>query len=135
MGIVGGGLTGLYSAILLQHHIPGVKVKIYEANSRVGGSVYTYRFSPEPHQYFETGAMRIPDVESHQPVFALIDYLNQQFPNKPIELVDFKNSCPEGNRVFVNNTKQRDGRIMSVKYTDEHSDELGLFKRSHQGWY
>ena len=60
VGIVGGGISGLYSALLLQHYVPNVNVKIFEANNRVGGRIYTYKFSDEPYQYCEAGAMRIP---------------------------------------------------------------------------
>lgn len=64
-------MASLYSALLLQQH--GVKVKIFEANDRVGGRVFTHKFSTEPYQYYDTGAMRIPNVESHKPVFMLIN--------------------------------------------------------------
>ena len=64
VGIIGGGISGLYSAMLLQKHIPGVSVKIFEVRDRIGGQIYTHRFSTEPHQYFEAGAMRIPEIES-----------------------------------------------------------------------
>ena len=128
VGIVGGGMAGLYSAMLLQHYIPGVKVKIYEAGDRVGGCIYTHRFSPDPYQYFEAGAMRIPAVESHQPVFTLMDYLNKQFPGSPIKLIDFMHVSSEGNRVLVNNAKQKDGHIMSAMYAAEHGSELGFPK-------
>ena len=126
VGIVGGGMSGLYSAILLQQHFPGVEVKIFDASDRVGGSVYTYRFSSEPNQYFEAGAMRIPCIDSHQPVFSLVEFLNKQFPEDPIELMDFKYLSLEGNRVFVNNTKQKNGCIMSAKYAAENYEELGF---------
>ena len=106
-------MLGLYSALLLQQNVPGVKVKVFEASDRVGGAVFTYRFSPEPNQHFEAGAMRIPNVAGHMPVFSLI---NTKFPSNQIELIDFKNVCSEGNRVFVNNMKQKDGSIMSAAY-------------------
>ncbi len=64
VGIIGGGISGLYSAMLLQKHIPGVSVKIFEAIDRIGGRIYTHRFSTEPHQYFEAGAMRIPRLRT-----------------------------------------------------------------------
>ena len=126
VGIVGGGMAGLYSALLLQKHIPGVKVKIFEAGARLGGRVYTHKFSSEPYQYFDTGAMRFPDAESHRPIFTLIDYLNHALPDDTIVLKEYVNSCPEGNRVFLNNKKQKDGCIMSAKYASEHCDELGF---------
>lgn len=130
VGIVGGGMAGLYSAMLLQKHVPDVEVTIFEASDRVGGRVYTHKFSKEPHQYFDGGAMRFPKTTSHSPVFTLIDHLNNQFPEDKMELIDFKYSCPEGNRVFVNNTKQNDGRIMSTKYAAKHCTELGFPKEA-----
>ncbi len=125
VGVIGGGMAGLYSAMLLQKYIPDAKVTVLEAENRVGGRVYTYSISPEPHQYFEAGAMRIPSLEGHTPVFQLIEHLNKEFPDDPITLTNF-NTCPEGNRVFVNNTKQKDGRVMSTEYAIKHSSELGF---------
>jgi len=78
VGIVGGGMAGLYSALLLRNF--GIPVKIFEAENRVGGRVYTHRFSDKEYQYFEGGAMRLPDVPWQKPVFDLIDYLNKRMP-------------------------------------------------------
>ena len=58
-------------------------------------------FSPEPYQYFEAVAMRLPCVEAYQPVFTLIEYLNKQFSEDPIELIDFKYSSPEEKPEFM----------------------------------
>ena len=125
VGIVGGGMAGLYSALLL--HSFGIPVKIFEANDRVGGRVYTHRFTEEEYQYFEAGAMRLPDVPWQKPVLDLIDYLNKRVPQASrIETVPYSYSCPSGNRVYVNGTKQRDGSIMTVNYANAHLDELGF---------
>lgn len=126
VGIIGAGMSGLYSAILLQKHFPGVRVKLFDAADRVGGAVYTYRFSAEPNQYLEGGAMRVPYVKSHAPYFSLIDYLNKHNPEDPIELIKFVNWYPSGNRVLVNNTKQKDGSIMSLEYATKQYKELGF---------
>jgi monoamine oxidase len=125
VGIIGGGMTGLYSALLLEKYIPGVNV---EAGNRVGGRVYTHKFSSEPHQYYDTGAMRVPDMESHKPVFTLIDHLNKKFPNDLIVLEEFFNSCPMGNRMYFNNSKQKNGCVMSIDYASKHCSELGFPK-------
>ena len=133
VGVVGGGMVGLYSASLLQRYIPGVRVKLFEASERVGGCVYTHRFSPKPYQYFEAGAMRLPCIEAHQPVFTLIEYLNKQFPEDPIELIDFNYLSPEANRVYVNGTKQKNGSVMSVEYATKHCSELGFLEEFADG--
>ena len=125
VGIVGAGMAGLYSALLLQQHVPGVNLKLFEANDRVGGRVFTHKFSTEPHQYYDTGAMRIPDVESHKPVFMLIEHLNRETPEDPVSMREF--CChSEGNRVFVNSTKKNGNYIMSAKYASKHCSELGF---------
>ena len=126
VGIVGGGMAGLYSALLLQNHFPDVKVKIFEADERIGGRVFSYRFSNEPHQFFEAGAMRLPDTESHKPLFQLIDFLNSKLPTSPMKLIEYSYVHPEGNRVLVNGTKQKDGAVMSVEYASNHQNELGF---------
>jgi monoamine oxidase len=101
VGIVGGGMAGLYSALLLQKHIPGVEVKIFEADNRVGGRVYTHKFSSEPYQYYDTGAMRVPDTESHKPVFTLIDHLNKEFPNDPITILESSSILAPRGTVYI----------------------------------
>ena len=126
VGVVGGGMAGLYSALLLQKHFPGVQVKILEASNRVGGYFHTHKFSEEPYQYFEGGAMRLPNTKNGKSIFDLIDFLNKELPIDPIELIDYKYLCLEGNRVFLNNTRQKDGRIMSAKYAFDHYKELGF---------
>ena len=125
VGIIGGGMAGLYSALLLQRNVPDIRIKIFEAADRVGGYVYTHKFSTDPYQYFDTGAMRIPDIQSHKPVFTLIDYLNEVFPDNPLIMYEYLNSA-EGNRVFVNNTKKPDSSIMSVEYANKHCSKLGF---------
>lgn len=39
---------------------------------------------------------------------------------------EYFNWHPEGNHVFVNNTKKNDGYVMSAKYASEHCSELGF---------
>lgn len=68
VGIVGAGAAGLYAAILLQSL--GVDYEILEANTRIGGRVYTHRFDedswakskpgePEYYNYY-VGTFSIP---------------------------------------------------------------------------
>jgi len=132
VGIIGAGISGLYSALLLQHYLPDVKVKIYEANGRVGGRIFTYKFSEEPYQFSEAGAMRIPCLPCQGHVFQLIDYLSK-FPSVSLKLVDFIKTSPSGNRILVNGTKMKDGRVMNLEYANSRIGELGFSPRADIG--
>ncbi|KAK8091374.1 FAD/NAD(P)-binding domain-containing protein [Apiospora kogelbergensis] len=77
VGIIGAGISGLYTGLLLRRE--GHTVTIFEAADRVGGRIYTHRFTPQARSediYFEAGAMRIPRSSLHSKVFDLIRYLN-----------------------------------------------------------
>lgn len=58
--IVGAGIAGLYSAMILDHlNIP---YDILEAAPRPGGRILTHYFSTKKHDYYDIGAMRFPNV-------------------------------------------------------------------------
>jgi hypothetical protein len=66
--IIGAGAAGLFTALLfdyLNQNVPGFNVQydIFESGraSRVGGRLYTYNFTGNPHDYYDVGAMRFPD--------------------------------------------------------------------------
>lgn len=57
--ILGAGIAGLTAGYELKQL--GHKVRIFEAQNRVGGRIYTHRFPEDPEKlYGEMGAMRIP---------------------------------------------------------------------------
>lgn len=64
--IVGAGVAGLVIAHhLLLAGVPAAQIDILEASDRVGGRCYTYKFPDDPscpHNYYDIGAMRIPDI-------------------------------------------------------------------------
>ncbi|KAI0320030.1 hypothetical protein OF83DRAFT_680713 [Amylostereum chailletii] len=101
IAIVGGGISGLYSALLL--HREGHCVRIFEGTDRVGGRVYTHYFTTQDDQYFEAGAMRIPNSSFHHNTFKLIKYI--QFFDIPedtqVSLIKYALSAP-GNRTYIN---------------------------------
>ncbi|KAL3417225.1 L-amino acid oxidase [Phlyctema vagabunda] len=77
VGIIGGGISGLYAALLLLRE--GHWVTIFEAANRLGGRIYTHHFdptAPDEDPFFEAGAMRIPRSSLHNIVFSLVRYLN-----------------------------------------------------------
>ena len=69
--IIGAGPAGLAAAIYIhdacaQAGVAIPTIDIYEATERSGGRVYSYQFTdtanPATHNYYDVGAMRIPDI-------------------------------------------------------------------------
>lgn len=76
IGIVGGGMAGMYAAMLLQEL--DIDYQIFEASGeRVGGRVLTHYFNNAPHQYAEFGAMRFPKNWMQSRLFNFWKYLNE----------------------------------------------------------
>lgn len=117
VGIVGGGVAGLYSALLLQR--AGHLVHIFEGSDRVGGRIHTHYFNDEENQYFEAGAMRIPHSSHHRIVFDLIKYLQRsKLPSDmQVDLIPYNLTSP-GNFVYINRS------------TPEHLDASSTTPRS-----
>jgi protoporphyrinogen oxidase len=77
VAIIGAGAAGLFTAMIfdyLNDRFPGLNVK-YELlegeQERSGGRLFTYKFpqqtdqpKPGPHDYYDVGAMRFPDVKT-----------------------------------------------------------------------
>ena len=64
--IVGAGVCGLYLALMLRY-LGFSNFDILESSQRVGGRCYTQTFPPDsncPHNYYDVGAMRIPDIKA-----------------------------------------------------------------------
>ncbi|KAL8788392.1 MAG: hypothetical protein Q9195_007310 [Heterodermia aff. obscurata] len=106
IGVVGGGISGLYAALLLRRE--GHQVTVFEASDRIGGRIHTHRFQPlneNEEPYFEAGAMRIPRSVLHQRVYHLIRYLNTHGAREDkIELIPYILEH-ENNESFVRGQK------------------------------
>lgn len=67
--IVGAGAAGIYMAWMLSYL--GIDYDLLEATDRIGGRVFTYdRFVDDgtcAHNYYDVGAMRIPNIASNKP--------------------------------------------------------------------
>ncbi len=126
VGIVGGGMAGLYAARRLQ--VEGASVHVFEADPlRLGGRIYTHRFNSNPNQYFEAGAMRLPEIPEQQPVFDLIDALNHSDPQDPIETMPYVLFDSQGrDLVYVNGQCAPDGSAMTAKYAAANPQKLGF---------
>ncbi|RBA15855.1 L-amino acid oxidase [Fusarium proliferatum] len=133
VGIVGAGIAGLYTALLLQRE--GHSVHIFEATNRIGGRVYTHYFTEAENQYYEAGAMRIPDIESHGVVFSLIEYLNghKDVPARmEIRLMDYVYRHENNGMYFNSSTVQAE--IMSLTpLTAGWEFKTGKWKTINQG--
>ncbi|KAG8763951.1 hypothetical protein FRC11_008278 [Ceratobasidium sp. 423] len=77
IGIIGAGLSGLYVALMLDYlQDPNFDYELLEANpDRIGGRIYTHRFSSDEHDYYDVGAMRFPQIPWMQSAFDLMNYL------------------------------------------------------------
>lgn len=108
VGIVGGGISGLYSALMLLSK--GIPVTLFEGTGRLGGRIYTFHFPPrelDEDPYFEAGAMRIPCTSIHRPVFDLVTYLNRRNSGEMrIELIPYI-MAHENNMAFVRGKKRQ----------------------------
>ncbi|KAF5664690.1 l-amino acid oxidase [Fusarium heterosporum] len=70
--IIGAGVAGLYIAMILENlQIPNLTYEILEASDRVGGRIYTHYFSKRPHDYYDIGAMRFPQIPFMERTFDL----------------------------------------------------------------
>lgn len=137
VGIVGGGMSGLYAALRLQAE--GAAVHVFEADpARLGGRVYTHRFNSDANQYFEAGAMRLPEIDEQKPVFDLIEYLNQinrkNDPQSVIETLPYVLFDSQGrDLVYVNGQRGPDGRAMTAKYANANPQALGFVPEATGG--
>lgn len=82
IGIIGGGIAGLYTAYILKHL--KIDYEVLEANpGRMGGRIYTHHFSKEKHDYYDIGAMRFPNSPIMARTFDLFKRLDMGEPGKP----------------------------------------------------
>ncbi|KAF2435491.1 hypothetical protein EJ08DRAFT_340256 [Tothia fuscella] len=102
-GIIGGGMSGLMTSLLLDS--VGVHDwTIIESSSRIGGRVHTSYLNgttPDDYQYQEMGPMRFPvsiyyrdtnetlDINDHKMVFQLADVMNEKNNHDPNLAVNF----------------------------------------------
>lgn len=83
VGIVGAGMAGLYTAMILDSL--EITYEIIEASNRIGGRVYTHRFTDDPGDYYDAGAMRFPENPIMDLAFDLFARLKIEKNSGPVE--------------------------------------------------
>ncbi|WP_137939695.1 FAD-dependent oxidoreductase [Chitinivorax sp. B] len=95
VAVVGGGVSGVYSAWRLKQANPSQKIVVFEMSDHIGGRLLSVRPPDVPHMVAELGGMRI--LPAVQPLITkLIDVLNNQLPaDQQITTYDFPVDKPQ----------------------------------------
>ena len=95
IAIVGGGVSGVYSAWRLKQADPAKTVVVFEGSGHIGGRLLSVQPPDVSNMVAELGGMRI--LPAVQPLITtLIDTLNQQLPpDGQIEMYDFPVDEPQ----------------------------------------
>ena len=73
VAVIGGGISGVYTAWRLKEADPDLKIAVFEYGNRIGGRLYSYAMPGMPHIKAELGGMRW--LLSHKIVVGLINDL------------------------------------------------------------
>lgn len=123
VGIVGAGMAGLYTAMILK--TLAIPYEILEASNRIGGRVYTHRFSNDPGDYYDAGAMRFPDIPIMDRTFRLFRQLGIE--KKPyITENEFRAKGPPRrehvhSREYRREQSHRHGDLIPYHFTGENT--------------
>lgn len=83
VAIVGGGVSGAYAAWRLARDAPHLRVRLFEASSRIGGRLHSVAFPQAPHLVAEAGGMRF--LEAHAHVTGIVNHLRLPTRDYPID--------------------------------------------------
>jgi len=83
VAIVGGGVAGAYAAWRLALARPGLRVRLFEASTRIGGRLHSIAFEQAPHLVVEAGGMRF--LQAHRHVSDLATHLGLAARDYPID--------------------------------------------------
>lgn len=95
IAIIGGGVSGVYSAWKLKKQFPNQKIVVFEGSDHIGGRLLSVKPPEIPNMTAELGGMRI--LENTQKLIVdLIDTLNAELPSsEQITLYDFPVDEPQ----------------------------------------
>ncbi|HTQ15725.1 MAG TPA: FAD-dependent oxidoreductase [Rhizomicrobium sp.] len=84
VAVVGGGVSGVYTAWRLKRARPHWRVGLFEMSGRIGGRLRSVAFPQAPHLVAEVGGMRFLEAQRH--VFNLAKKLNLPMRGYPVRL-------------------------------------------------
>ncbi|EGG15895.1 hypothetical protein DFA_09564 [Cavenderia fasciculata] len=129
IGIIGAGMSGLYSGMILDEL--GIKYHILESNNtRIGGRIYTYKYSDKPFDYVDFGAMRYPEIpimdrvigQQHWSLFNKLKQKGHEIKTEPYHLSADNNIVYyNGKRIFSQDTLEKD----PLFFADKNNGGLG----------
>ncbi|THU91388.1 FAD/NAD(P)-binding domain-containing protein [Dendrothele bispora CBS 962.96] len=121
VGIVGGGVSGLYAAMMLQS--VGIGSEILEATDDVGGRLYTYHFDksrkPGGHEYFDVGALRFPETPMMKRTFHLFKILQDK-----ISQIEYKFRSPNSTLLYNAFLKQNGTPLEPTLIKTDGSEQI-----------
>lgn len=95
IAIVGGGVSGVYSAWKLKTKYPNKKIVLFEGSDHIGGRLLSVTPPGIPNMVAELGGMRILE-NTQKLIVKLIKDLNEKLPSdNQIELYDFPVDQPQ----------------------------------------
>lgn len=95
IAIVGGGVSGVYSAWTLKKEHPEQKIVVFEGSDHIGGRLLSVKPPEIPNMTAELGGMRILENTQHL-IVKLIEHLNKELPDEEeIKLYDFPVDEPQ----------------------------------------
>ncbi|RYP76696.1 hypothetical protein DL771_001618 [Monosporascus sp. 5C6A] len=130
IGVVGGGMAGLYASLLLEDL--GLQHEVIEASSKPGGRVRSHHFTPSNGDYFEVGAMLFPEIPIMSRTWKLLKFLHiEKDPStRPQQgcLIPYYFTGPR-NPMFFNNIHYK---APDSETSNEDAARVDTFKVSRQ---
>ena len=83
VAVIGAGVAGAYTAYRLKMSNHGLDVRLFEASDRIGGRLWSHRFSNTPGQVAEMGGMYF--YEHQQNLYGLCSELKLTMDKEPFE--------------------------------------------------
>ncbi|KAG8979970.1 hypothetical protein FRC05_007413 [Tulasnella sp. 425] len=126
VGILGGGVGGLYAAMMLDS--VNVPYEVLEARDRVGGRLFTHKFeNGNFYDYFDVGAMRYPKNATMKRTFELFEstQLNSDGIDIKGKMIKYEFKSPNAFACYNGQPPVR-VKNLKLKTSDFEFEEMGI---------